>query len=108
MTYPLAIFGALREELANEFWIHLGTQLQNEQSLSNSDGHNQGSPDSRSGVEIQGGSRIMIARGMYALFTRFSDLQSESTFPCPIILSGLKSDQEEVIQQLVVILSMDG
>jgi len=110
MTYPLEIFGALREELANEFWSHLGTQLQNEQSMSSSDGPNQGSPDSRSGVEIQGGSRIMIATGMHALFTRFSDLQRKFVQASPLtreLLLYLKSNQEEVIQKLVVMLSMD-
>jgi hypothetical protein len=82
MNYPSGIYTALREELADELWIHLATLPQAEPTLS-SHASNQTSNHSRSAPEKRPG--VSIAEGMNILFERFSDLQSESVILAKVL-----------------------
>jgi hypothetical protein len=73
--YPLAIYSALREELANELWSQLTTLPQTELPSSNIDNPHQYSDACSSGAGNV--PCLLIAEGMHALFTRFSELESE-------------------------------
>ncbi|KAA1116121.1 hypothetical protein PGT21_001672 [Puccinia graminis f. sp. tritici] len=101
MNYPLGIYTALREELADELWIHLATLPQAEPTLS-SDGSNKTSNHTRSAPEKHHG--ISIAEGMDILFERFSELQRKYIRASPLareLLIYLKSSPEEVLQNMI-------
>ncbi|WAQ92934.1 hypothetical protein PtA15_17A416 [Puccinia triticina] len=74
VNYPLAIYGALREELADELWIHSGARSQTKSHLTNS-GSNRSFHYGPSAPETHPG--ILVAEAMQILFKRFSDAQSE-------------------------------
>ncbi|KAA1107061.1 hypothetical protein PGT21_001040 [Puccinia graminis f. sp. tritici] len=101
MNYPLGIYTALREELADELWIHLATLPQAEPTPS-SDGSNKTSNHTGSAPEKHPG--IPIAEGMDILFERFSELQRKYIRASPLareLLIYLKSSPEEVLQNMI-------
>ncbi|OAV89229.1 hypothetical protein PTTG_12521 [Puccinia triticina 1-1 BBBD Race 1] len=106
VNYPLAIYGALREELADELWIHSGARSQTKSHLTNS-GSNRSFHYGPSAPETHPG--ILVAEAMQILFKRFSDAQRKYVQQSPLtreLQTYLKSRPEEIFQ--ILMLSFDG
>ncbi|POW21735.1 hypothetical protein PSHT_02107 [Puccinia striiformis] len=69
MKYLLSIFGALREELADELWIHLQVPLPQTGPHISNEASNHGRGERGATSEEHTG--ILIAEALYALFNRF-------------------------------------
>ncbi|PLW11608.1 hypothetical protein PCANC_20425 [Puccinia coronata f. sp. avenae] len=100
--YPLAIYSALREELANELWSQLTTLPQTELPSSNIDNPHQYSDACSSGAGNV--PCLLIAEGMHALFTRFSELERKFVKASPLrreLLAHLESSHDKISQKLI-------
>ncbi|KAI7935317.1 hypothetical protein MJO28_016188 [Puccinia striiformis f. sp. tritici] len=105
MKYLLSIFGALREELADELWIHLQVPLPQTGPHISNEASNHGRGERGATSEEHTG--ILIAEALYALFNRFSKLQRRYVQTSPLtreLLNYLRPCRNQIFQKLVAVL----